>query len=55
MGGDYSREVINQGMVIIRGNTVNVKLQSGQVKCTSQDCINEFIIRKLNAWVVIDL
>ena len=54
MGGDYSRGVINQGMVIIRGNTVNVKLQSRQVKCTPQDCVNEFIIPKLNAWVVVD-
>ena len=49
MGSDYSKEVINQGMAIIQGNMVNVKLQSRQVKCTPQDCINEFIIRKLNA------
>ena len=47
-GGSYSREAINQGMAIIQGNTVNVKLQSRQVKCSPQDCINEFIIRKLN-------
>ena len=57
MGGDYLREAINQGTVIIRGNTVNVKLQSRQVKCTPpppQDSVNEFIIRKLNLWVVVD-
>ena len=54
MGGDYSREVINEGTVIIQGNTVNVKLQSRQVKCTPQDSINEFIIRKLNPWVAVD-
>ena len=52
---DYLRGVINQGtVIIIRGNTVNVMLQSRQVKCTPQNCINEFIIRKLNAWVVVD-
>ena len=52
---DYLRGVIYQGtVIIIRGNTVNVKVQSRQVKCTPQDCINEFIIRKLNAWVVVD-
>jgi len=31
-----------------------VKLQSSQVKRTSQDAINEFIIRKLNPLVVVD-
>ena len=54
VGGDYSREAINQGTAIIRGNMVHFKLQSWQVKCTPQDSINEFIIRKLNPLVVVD-
>ena len=29
-------------------------LQSGQVKRTPQDCINEFIIQRLNPLVVVD-
>ena len=33
---------------------LTVKLQSSQVKRTPQDTINEFIIRKLNALVVVD-
>ena len=32
----------------------NFLLQLSQVKCTSQDSINEFIIRKLNPLVVVD-
>ena len=47
-GGNYSRGAIYQGMAIIQENTVNVKLQSRQVKCPPQGCVNEFIIRKLN-------
>ena len=44
-----------KGWLLFEENyTVNVKLQSRQVKCTPQDCVNEFIIPKLNAWVVVD-
>ena len=32
----------------------NFLLQLSQVKCTPQDSINEFIIRKLNPLVVVD-
>ena len=36
-------------------DTTYTTLQSGHVKCTPQDCINEFIIRRLNPSVVVDL
>ena len=42
--GAYSRWALIRGWALIRINTVS------QVKRTSQDAINVFIIRKLNRW-----